>query len=108
MSNEDTTVRLATLLSAAMNLVALIDDASALHAVGYKELRSTLLWFVDEIEWAHSIAGAIQGLVWPADVQARNASLRAEAGAWDAQASPSATLLDAVRGCLSVFQPSAG
>jgi hypothetical protein len=100
-------VRIATLLSAVMNVAAILDSDPGLHATDRGELRSTLLWAADELEWVGTIAGSVAGLSWPSDGQDRIERLRTLAGAWDPIAPPPPGVLEAARGCLGMLQPSA-
>jgi hypothetical protein len=110
MSTEEpgeTAVRIATLLSAVMNVAAILDNDPALHATDRGELRSTLLWTADELKWVGTIAGSVAGLSWPSDGQDRIERLRILVGAWDPVAPPPPEVLEAVRWCLGMLQPSA-
>ena len=87
---EDSAVRIATLLSSAMNLAAVLANDPALAVTNRGDVRSALLWTADEMDWAGTVAGSTAGLSWPADAHGRIASLRAEADAWDPAAPPPA------------------
>jgi hypothetical protein len=105
---EESAVRVATLVSTAMNVAALLAVDPALQTTDRGELRSTLLWAADEMDWIGTLAGSMAGLSWPSDAPVRIERLRAEAGAWDPAGPPPAGLLGAARTCLGVLVPGAG
>lgn len=76
--------RLAVVMSTAMNLSALVADESALAAFDPAELRSLLGSLVDDLRWLRALPGTtqIQGISWPADADARIASLDSDVTAW--------------------------
>jgi hypothetical protein len=108
MSVEDSAVRIATILSTAMNIAAILDNDSALTAINAADLRSTLLWIVDEMSWMLSEV-AVEGassVSWPSDAGARIDGLRAHASAWDAAGAPPSGLVSAARSCLGLLTPT--
>jgi hypothetical protein len=108
MSTEDTAIRLATVLSTVMNVMAVLHNEPALQASDPVELRSTLLWIVDEMAWVASVhaRGTTAGLSWPSDAQERIERLRTVASAWEPVGSPPSEVLDTARDCLAILQPS--
>jgi hypothetical protein len=103
---EETAVRIATLLSNAMNLAAILDNASVLETIDLGELRSTLLSIADELTWVGTVAEAVDGLVWAADAEQRIERLRAAATAWELTGAPPAAVLDAARACCALLRSS--
>jgi hypothetical protein len=107
-SPDEAAIRAAELLSMVMNLTAVLHHAPALEASDPAELRSSLLWVVDEMTWLASqvVRGLIGGVSWPPDAQQRIEHLRDVAGAWDPVDPPPPEVLDAARGCLGILQPT--
>ena len=85
MSTEDSAVRVATVLSAAMNVAAVLNHEPALVAEDPAELKSTLLWIADEMSWiVADVAGAGKSsLTLPPDAQDRIDRFRLAVNAWD-------------------------
>jgi hypothetical protein len=100
MSTEDSAVRVATVLSAAMNVAAILHHEPALVAADPAELKSTLLWIADEMSWiVADVAGAGKSsLTLPPDAQERIDRLRLVATAWN----PSGPLPSEVAICSQV------
>jgi hypothetical protein len=91
-----------------MNLAAILNDEPALLASDRVDLRSTLLWIVDEISWMLS-DGAREGassISWPSDAQERIDRLRAVATAWDPVGSPPSEIVSSARNCLGMLVPA--
>ena len=109
ISAEDSAVRIATVLSAAMNVATVLNNEPALRASSHVELRSTLLWIVDELSWMRSdVAGeGASSISWPTDAQERIDRLRAVASAWDPVGSPTSEVVFSARSCLGLLVPSA-
>jgi len=89
-----------------MNVAAILDNAPILQATDGGELRSTLLWIVDEMDWLGTIAGSMSGLSWPLDAPDRIERLRTVANAWDPFTPPPVNVLDSARKCLGILQPT--
>jgi hypothetical protein len=106
MSTEDAAIRLATVLSTVMNVMAILHNPPALQASDPVELRSTFLWIADEMSWIASVRGTMAGLSWPSDAQERIERFRAAASAWDPAGPPPPDVLDSARHCLGILQPS--
>lgn len=109
MSAEDSAVRVATVLSTAMNVAAVLDNEPALRASSHVELRSTLLWIVDELSWMLSDVAreGVSSISWPSDAQERIDRLRTVASAWDPVGSPTSEVVFSARSCLGLLVPSA-
>ena len=109
MSAEDSAVRIATVLSLAMNVAAILNNEPARLASNRVELRSTLLWLVDEMAWMLSDGARdeISSISWPSDAQARIDRLRTVVSSWDPIGSPSAEVVGSARSCLGLLMPSA-
>lgn len=107
MSPEESAVRIATVLCTVMNLAALLHDGPALEAIDPLELRSTLMWVVDEMCWMGSVVagGLTEGISWPADAQERIERLRVMAGTWDPSGPPARELVSAALDCMRILQP---
>lgn len=108
ISPEKAAIRAAALLSMVMNLTAVLHHAPALDASDPAELRSSLLWIVDEMSWlAFDVErGLIAGVSWPPDTQKRIEHLRDVASAWEPIGPPSPEVLHAARDCLGILQPT--
>ena len=106
-SAEDVALRIAALLPAIMNLSSTLDNEPELVAIDPVELRSTLLWVVDEMCWLASVREMIAGLSWPSDAQARIDRLRAAASVWAAASPVPRDILDTTRQCLEILHPKA-
>lgn len=109
MSIEESAERIATILSEAMNLSAVVNNEPALLASNYVELRAKLLWFVDEMSWLASDLAreAASTLSWPPDAQPRIDHLRAVATAWEPANLPPSKVVQSARDCLRMLMPSA-
>jgi hypothetical protein len=108
-STEDLARRIAAILTAAMNLTAILDNAPILQATDPVELRSALSEIADEITWLASVIarGSIEGLAsWPPDADARLERLRDALGAWNPANPPPPEVLEAARECLKMLQPT--
>ena len=108
MTTEDTAVRLATVLSTAMNVAALLNNEALRLTSNNADLRSTLLWLVEEMSWIRSDVApeASSTISWPSDGQERIDRLRAVAGAWDPVGPPSSEVLSCARACIAILVPS--
>ena len=108
MSTEDSAVRIAMVLSEAMNVAAILNNDSALLASSSVDLRSTLLWIVDEMAWmlSHVAREGASNVSWPSNAQERIDRLRTVAGAWDPIGSPNSEVLSSARSCLGLLVPS--
>ena len=105
MSAEDAAIRIATVLSTMMNVMTILHNRPALQASDPGELRSTLLWIVDEMTWIASVRATMAGLSWPSDAQERIERLRTAARAWDPARPLPPDVLDSARHCLGILQP---
>jgi|SRR5580700_6074860 hypothetical protein len=105
MNPEETAIRIATVVSMAMNVTAMLDDQAALSTIDPIDLRSMCLQFVDEMCWLASIVarGTTAGISWPADAQERIERLRSAASAWDAIGPPPPVVMDAARRCFGII-----
>jgi hypothetical protein len=92
-----------------MNVAAVLNNEPALLASNHIELRSTLLWIVDELSWMLSDVAreGASSISWPSDAQERIDRLRTVATAWDPVGSPSSEVLCSARNCLGLLVPSA-
>jgi hypothetical protein len=108
MSAEDSAVRIAMVLSTAMNAAAIINNEPELLASNHVDLRSTLLWIADEMSWIMSDVPreAALNISWPTDAQERIDRLRTVAGAWDPVGSPTSEVVCSARSCLGILVPS--
>lgn len=99
--------RVAELLSAVMNLQALLSAKDLLDAADPSDLRSALLHVADEIRWLIPIAdeGVVHGLSLPADMQTRLDRLCDALLAWPSEKDLGADILDFARDVLDVFSP---
>ncbi len=109
MSIEYSAVRIATTLSTAMNVAAILDNEPTLLASNQVELRATLLWLVDEMAWMLSDGArdGVSSISWPADAQERIDRLRTVVRAWDPVGSPSSEVVGSARTCIGFLVPSA-
>jgi hypothetical protein len=109
ISAEDSAVRIATVLSTAMNAAAILDNDPTLLASNQVELRATLLWLLDEMAWMLSDGArdGVSSISWPSDAQERIDRLRTVASAWDPVGPPSSEIVDSARICLGFLVPSA-
>jgi hypothetical protein len=107
MSTEDAAIRMATVLSTVMNVMAILHNEPALQASDPVEMRSTFLWIVDEMSWIASVRGTMAGLSWPSDADERIERLRTVASAWDPAGPVPLDVLDSARHCLGILQPRA-
>ena len=107
MSVEDSAVRIATVMSIAMNLASILNNEPALLASNSVDLRSTLLWIVDEMSWMLSdfAQEGASSIAWPSDAQERIDHLRTVASAWDPVASPPSEVMSSARNCLRILVP---
>lgn len=105
MSVEDAAVRIATVLSTAMNVAAILNHDPAPPASSSIELRSTLLWLVEEMSWMLSdfAREGTSSIAWPSDAQERIDRLRTVASAWDPVASPPSEVVGSARSCLGIL-----
>jgi hypothetical protein len=109
MSEEEAAIRMATVLSTVMNVAAILHNEPVLTASDPSELRSTLLWIVDELSWLESVVagGATAGISWPSNGKERIERLRAAASAWAPVGSPPPEVREAARNCIAMVQPGA-
>lgn len=105
MSAEDSAVRVATLLSAVMNVAAVLNHEPALLAEEPTKLRSTLLWIADEMSWiVADVAGAGKSsLTLPSDASERIDRLRKVASGWVPVDSPPPEVVGSARSCLGIL-----
>lgn len=108
MTTEETAIRLATVLSTAMNVAFTLNNESLLLTSNHAELRSTLLWLVEEMSWIRSsvVPEAASTISWPSDGQERIDRLRAVASAWDPVGPPPSEVLSCARDFLGMLVPS--
>ena len=102
----ETALRIAPLISTALNVGALFANDPEAHTTDRRELRSVLLWTADKMAWMGTVVGTVAGISWPADAPDRIERLRLLAGAWDPAAPPPSDLLEAARTCVAVLQPT--
>ncbi len=109
MPVEYSAVRIATILSTAMNVAAILNHEPALVASDHAELRATLLWLVDEMAWMLSDGArdGVSSLSWPPDAQERIDHLRTVVSTWDPVGSPPSEVVGSARTCLGFLVPSA-
>lgn len=107
MSTEETALRLAEIVSAVMNLNALVHDEATLASIDPAELRSEFLSLADELIWLGSVvaSGTTAGISWPSDAGQRIERLRALARGWDSAGPPPAEVVSAAQECLAIVQP---
>ena len=92
-----------------MNIAAILNNELTLLASNHVELRSTLLWLVDEMAWMLSDCArdGVSSISWPSDAQARIDRLRPVVSSWDPICSPSAEVVGSARSCLGLLMPFA-
>jgi hypothetical protein len=102
MEVEEFTIRLAEILSQAMNALALIASAEHGQAVDGPMLHQMLTELISELEWleAHRDDHPLAGLRWPADAPNLILRTKHELHAWDPATPPTDGILVAAAECL--------
>jgi hypothetical protein len=102
--------RLAVIVSTAMNLSALLADEVALSACDPAELRSALTSIAEGLRWMRSLANTsgIHGISWPADPDARIASLETSLATWTPGEPVSRGVAASARRALEMLEVGAG
>lgn len=107
MENEEYAVRLAQMLSQAMNASALIEAAEQGHAIDGPLLYDALGSLIRDLVWLDTHRGRhqLQGPVWPSDIGSRLAQLGSELQAWKPSECVPPGVLAAGSECVRFLKP---
>lgn len=103
---HDPSVRMAVLLTKAMNTTAILHNDELLQATDPIDLKLVLLWLADELRWLLSLGPSVAGLSPPPDAPERIDQLCTSLRASSIADPLTDEELDRARACLAILQPA--